>query len=313
MGVVESEGRRVIRRSAPYVEGSNGGRRIKRSAAWPFALPAFIAIALTLGYPLGYDVWISLHVDRLSAKDGQFVGLANYWDLWTQGQLLGTVGRTLIFTVGSLIAGLVIGFASALALEAFPRASRIVRPILLTPWVIPGVAVAAVWLAILNPLTGLANRLVGLVGIAPILWLSSPTLAMICLIVVNTWKGSPFITLMLSAGLKGIPKERLEAASIDGASYSRVVWHIILPALRPVLSVTIVLGFIWTFNYFDLAYLLTDGGPEGATTTLPYAIWQSSIRFNRFDQGAAFSVLSIALTSIAIVFYLRASRKQRKT
>jgi ABC-type sugar transport system permease subunit len=298
--------------SLATIGASGAGRAVKRGAAWPYAVPAFIAIAVTLGYPLGYDAWISMQVDRLSANDGQFVGLANYQAIWTQGQLFGTVGRTLVFTFGSLIAGLVVGFGSALALEAFPRASRVIRPLLLTPWVIPGVAVAAVWLSILDPLTGLGNRLLGLLGIAPVGWLSTPASAMLCLIVVNTWKGSPFMTLMLSAGLKSIPKETLEAGRIDGASYFQIVWHIILPALRPVLSVTTVLGFIWTFNYFDLAYLLTDGGPDGATTTLPYAIWQSSIRFNRFDEGAAFSVLSILLTGIAVVFYLRASRKQRQ-
>ena len=282
----------------------------KKLAAWPYALPAFIAILATLIYPLVYAIWLSFHRDRLSAEDGQFVGWSNYQEIFARGQLAGTLGRTLIFTFGSMTISLVIGFAAALALESFPRGSKIIRPILLMPWVIPGVAIAAIWITILNPVTGLANRVLDIFGIAPVGWLGSPAMAMTSLIIVNTWKGFPFAMLMLSAGLTTIPKEVLEAARIDGAGYYRILWSVILPLLKPVLSIILVLGFIWTFNYFDLAYLLTDGGPNGGTTTIPYAIWQSSIRFNRFDQGAAYSVLSILITSVAIVFYLRVTKKK---
>lgn len=289
------------------------GTRIKRARAWPFALPALIALVLVLLYPLIYNVWISLHVDRLSAQDGEFVWFENYVKVFQSGALLATLGRTLVFTIGSLVLQFIVGLASALALEAFPRAARVIRPLLLTPWVMPGVAVAAIWLAILNPITGLANRLLGLVGVDPVQWLSTPTLAMLSLIVVNTWKSAPYWMLMLSAGLKTVPKEVVEAAKVDGASYLRIVWHVLLPGIRPVLATTSLLAFIWTFNYFDLAYLLTNGGPGDATTTLPFAIWESALKFNRFDQAAAYSVLSIVLTGIAIAFYLRATRKQARS
>lgn len=286
--------------------------RIPRPRAWPFALPAFIALTLVLIYPLAYNIWISLHVDQLSVQDGEFVWLDNYVKVFESGQLAATLGRTLVFTFGSLILQFIVGFASALALEAFPRGARVIRPLLLTPWVMPGVAVAAIWLAILNPISGLANRVLGLVGIEPVQWLGTPALAMFSLIIVNTWKSAPYWMLMLSAGLKTVPKELAEAAKVDGASYFRVVWHVYLPGIRPVLATTSLLAFIWTFNYFDLAYLLTNGGPGDATTTLPFAIWQSALKFNRFDQAAAYSVLSIALTGIAIAFYLRATRKQAR-
>jgi ABC-type sugar transport system permease subunit len=297
----------------PEKEPPQRGTGIRPPRAWPFALPAFIALALVLIYPLAYNIWISLHIDRLSERDGQFVWLENYVRVFESGALLGTLGRTLVFTLGSLVLQFVVGFASALALEAFPRASRVIRPLLLTPWVMPGVAVAAIWLAILNPISGLANRLLGLVGVAPVEWLSTPALAMFSLIVVNTWKSAPYWMLMLSAGLKSVPKELVEAARMDGASYFRVVWSVYLPGIRPVLATTSLLAFIWTFNYFDLAYLLTNGGPGEATTTLPFAIWESALKFNRFDQAAAYSVLSILLTGIAIAFYLRATRRQARS
>ncbi len=279
------------------------GVRIKRPAAWPFALPAMVALVIVLLVPLGYNLWISVHVDRISAADGTFVGLENYIRVIQNGTLAATLGRTMQFTVGSILLQSVLGFSCALALEKFPRASQLIRPVLLVPWVIPGVAVAAIWMAIFNPLTGLANRILTMVGMAPIEWLGNPAYAMWCLILVNTWKSAPYWILMLSAGLTSVPKETREAATIDGARYLQVLWHVILPGLRPVLITTTLLAFIWTFNYYDLAYLLTKGGPDGATTTLSFAIWESALKYNRFDEGAAISVLSIALTGIAIVAY----------
>ena len=297
----------VARRERRRSDGRSTGRRLR---AWPYALPAFIALALVLIYPLGYNVWLSLHVDRLSADDGTFVGLANYFEVLQRSELLGTLGRTLVFTIGSLVLQAIIGFAGALALESFPRAARVIRPLLLAPWVLPGVAVAAIWLAVLNPLSGFANTALAVFGVPPVQWLSDPALAMACLIVANTWKAAPYWMLMISAGLQTIPRETIEAAKVDGASNFRVVWHVILPALRPVLITTTLLAFIWTFNYFDLVYLLTDGGPGDATTTLPYAIWETSLKFNRFDEAAVYSVLSILVTGVAIGFYMAVSRRQ---
>ncbi|MFD6175521.1 carbohydrate ABC transporter permease [Isoptericola sp. NPDC060282] len=260
-------------------------------------------------YPLGYNIWLSLHIDRLSADDGKFVGLQNYVDVLTQGELAGTIGRTLVFTFGSMVLQFAIGLVAALALEFFPRASRAMRPLLLAPWVIPAVAVGAIWASILDTNTGMANAVLAVFGGSPVAWLSSPALAMGSLIVVNTWKAAPYWILMISAALKTIPKELEEAARVDGAPYWRIVWHVLLPGIRPVVVTTGLLAFIWTFNYFDLVYLLTNGGPDNATRTLPFAIWESSLKFNRFDQAATYSVLSVLITGIAIAFYMRVARR----
>ncbi|WP_350350873.1 sugar ABC transporter permease [Microbacterium sp. A8/3-1] len=117
---------------------------------------------------------------------------------------------------------------------------------------------------------------------------------------------------MISAALQTVPKELTEAARVDGARYVRIVWSVLLPSIRPVLITTTLLAFIWTFNYFDLVYLLTDGGPDGATRTLPFVIWETSLKFNRFDYAATYSVLSVLITGIAIGFYMRVARKAQK-
>lgn len=295
----------------PSTDGGSSGRgvAVDRGPAWPFALPALVALSLILVYPLSYALWLSMHVDRLSENDGTFVWFDNYIAVLQRGELVGTIGRTLVFTLGSIVLQFIVGFAAALALQQFPRGSRVMRPLMLAPWIIPGVAVAAVWRSILNPVAGFANSVVDMFGMDPVPWLSSPSYAMGSLILVNTWKSFPFWMLMISAGLQSIPREVVDAARVDGAGPSRVVWHVILPGLRPILFTTALLAFIWTFNYFDLVYLLTQGGPNGATTTLPYAIWESSLKFSRFDQGAVYSVLSILLTGFAILFYIRVTRK----
>lgn len=291
-------------RSAPVT------RRRSLPLSWPFALPALVALVLVLAYPLVWNFWVSLHVERLSPRDGEFVGLANYLRVYNSGALGDTILRTLVFTIGSVLAQFLLGLTIALALEELPRTARIVRPLLLMPWVMPGVAVAGVWLGILNPATGAAEHLARAMGFGPVGWLSTPGMAMTTLILVNTWKGSCYWMLMISAGLKTIPRETIEAARLDGASYLRVVWHVILPGLRPVLAAVAVLASVWTFNYFDLVFLLTNGGPMGSTATLPFVIWESSFKFYRYDIGATYSVVSVLFAAAGIGLYLFVTRKR---
>lgn len=273
------------------------------------ALPAILAAALVL-YPLLYNVWLSLHVSRLSPKDGDFTGLRNYLQLINFGDLFGTLGTTLVWTLGSLIFQGLMGLSLALALDRPGRGVNLVRTLLLTPWVMPGVVISAIWLAIYNPIGGLANKGLGLFGFSGHDWLGDPKTALASLIITNVWKGAPFWMLMLSAGLKAIPKDLYEASSLDGASYLQQVRHVIIPGLRDVLVLTSMLAFIWTFNYFDLAYAMTQGGPGRATTTIAFDIYKTSFVFNRFDQGAALSVVSFLLMAIAIGFYARAARRR---
>lgn len=285
-------------------------RRRSLPLSWPFALPALVALVLVLAYPLVWNFWLSLHIERLSPRDGEFVGLANYLRVYNSGALGDTILRTLVFTIGSVLAQFLLGLTIALALEELPRTARIVRPLLLMPWVMPGVAVAGVWLGILNPATGAAEHLARAMGFGPVGWLSTPAMAMTTLILVNTWKGTCYWMLMISAGLKTIPRETIEAARLDGASYLRVVWHVILPGLRPVLAAVAVLASVWTFNYFDLVFLLTNGGPMGSTATLPFVIWESSFKFYRYDMGATYSVVSVLFAAAGIGLYLFVTRKR---
>ncbi|MDR1512481.1 MAG: sugar ABC transporter permease [Propionibacteriaceae bacterium] len=288
-----------------------GHGRIRRArwGGWSLAIIPALAAGWLVVYPLVFNVWTSLHINRLSPNDGQWSGLKSYQNLLKFGDLAGTLSTTLVWTVSSIVFQGLFGFALALALDRPGRGISLARTLLMAPWVIPGVVVAAVWVAIYNPINGLANAMLGWVGLGPVDFLGDPDTALLSLVVVNVWKGMPFWMLMLSAGLKAVPRDLYEAAQLDGASYLKQVRHVAIPGIRNVLALTAVLAFIWTFNYFDSAYAMTQGGPGRATTTLPFDIYKTAFVFNRFDQGAALSVISFVLMAVAIGFYMRMSRK----
>ena len=274
------------------------------------AVPALVAAGLVF-YPLLYNFWVSLHVNRLSPNDGRFIGWRNYAQLFEFGDLAGTLWTTVVWTIGSIVFQGLIGFVLALALDRPGRGITLIRTLLLVPWVMPGVVISAIWLAIYNPIGGLANEVLSWFGVAGHDWLGDPRTALAALVLTNVWKGAPFWMLMLAAGLKAIPADLYEAAALDGASYLRQLRHVVVPGLRNVIVLTTLLAFIWTFNYFDLAYAMTQGGPGTATTTIAFDIYKTSFIYNRFDQGAALSVVSFALMTCAIGAYAWASRRRQ--
>nr|WP_231980776.1 sugar ABC transporter permease [Tessaracoccus coleopterorum] len=274
------------------------------------AVPALVAAWLVI-YPVAYNLWTSLHVNRLSTNDGEFVGLQIYRQLFEFGNLGGTIWVTLVWTVSGLAFQAVLGLILALALDRPGRGIGFIRTLLIAPWVMPGVVVSAVWLTIYNPIGGLANEVLSWFGLPGHDWLGDPNTALGALVFTNVWKAVPFWMLMLSAGLKAIPTELYEAAALDGAGYLKRVRHIVLPALKNVFILTGLLAFIWTFNYFDLSYAMTQGGPGTSTTTLAFDIYKTSFVFNRFDQGSALSVISFLLMSVAIVVYVLAARRKQ--
>lgn len=282
----------------------------RRWGGWSMAIIPTLIAAGMIAYPLLYNGWISLHVERLSTSDGTFNGLRNYVQLVAFGSLGSTLRTTLIWTIGSLIFQGLVGFVLALALDRPGRGINLVRTLMLTPWVMPGVVISAVWLTIYNPIGGLANGLLSVLGLPGRDWLGDPSTALAALILTNIWKGAPFWMLMLSAGLKAISPDLYEAAALDGASYLQRIRHVMLPGLRQVIVLTTLLAFLWTFNYFDLSYAMTQGGPGTATTTIAFDIYQTSFVYNRFDQGSALSVLSFLLMAVAIAVYAWAGRRR---
>ncbi|MFC4065099.1 ABC transporter permease [Actinoplanes subglobosus] len=244
-----------------------------------------------------------------------FVGLDNYRALPGDRQFRTGVVNSFVFTAYAEVFKVVLGLSAALLLHRLRRGRALITGLLLVPWVVPTVVTAFSWRALLDPIFGSVNTLLTDSGIGPLLasahlvdswpagWLSDPALAMPSVILVNVWKGVPFFTVCFLAGLKAIPAELYEAATIDGGSPLQQFRHVTLPGLRHVITVTVTLSSIWTFNNFDLIWLLTQGGP--GEVTAPYVLVAYSKAILQLQYGAGAAVTLVMLPIIAgLVFVL---------
>jgi len=237
----------------------------------------------------------------------KFVGMGNFRSLLKERVFWNSLGKSLIFTFGSINLQFLLGMGIAMLLNQRFKGRAFARGMILFPYLIPTVAAVLVWKWILDTNLGILNHLLFSFHLIrePISWLGSPDLAMIVAILVNTWKFFPFVVISVLAGLQGIPEEIYEAAKIDGASFWRQFIHITLPQLKYILMIVFLLRFIWTFNNFDLVYVLTGGGPINATETTPILIYEKA--FFGMNMGMASSLASVLfLISIGLfVIYMK--------
>lgn len=273
------------------------------------AITIFVAIIL---YPALSTIWISFHKVQLTSVEEPFVGLNNYNIILSSNLLQKVITNSFIWTISSIVFQFLIGFTTALILDRMGGVGNFLRGILLLPWVMPGIVIAFIWRLILSPDWGIANLFLMQVGMLEesVAWLARPSTAMTAVIVANVWKGFPFWMVTISAGLKGIGTEIYDAAAVDGASGWRLIWYITLPLLRFPLFVTSTLAFIWTFNYFDLIFGMTRGGPLDATRTVPLYIYDTAFTSFRMGEASAGSVLLMIMMCVIIFIYARLMRVQ---
>ncbi|MEU4620621.1 ABC transporter permease subunit [Actinoplanes sp. NPDC023801] len=278
-----------------------------------FLTPTAVLVGALVLVPIVQSM-ITSTTERHGA-DSVFVGLDNYTGLAGDQQFRTGVVNSFVFTAYAEVYKVVLGLAAALLLHRLRRGRALLTGLLLVPWVVPTVVTAFSWRALLDPIFGSVNTLLTASGIGPLLaslhlvdswpagWLSDPSLAMPSVILVNVWKGVPFFTVCFLAGLKAIPADQYEAATIDGASTWQQFAHVTLPGLRHVITVTVTLSSIWTFNNFDLIWLLTQGGPGDVTA--PYVLVAYSKAILQLQYGAGAAVTLVMLPVIAgLVFVL---------
>ena len=260
-------------------------------------VPVFIVILGLVAYPLGYSVWLSLQDVKVGAP-GVFIGLGNYYKILFDSEarihdsFYASLKITLIYIVGADVGKLIIGMISALILNAEIRARHFWRSLLFLPWAIPGIVAAYDWKWIYNDVNGVANAMLTNVGLidAPILFLARPENALWSVLVAVIWQGSPFWTMTFLAGLQSIPGELYEAAEIDGATTFKSFIYITLPSIASVIVVTAMLSTIFTINGIDFIYILTNGGPGGATTTFPLLALSDGLRAYDLGIGSTYSI-----------------------
>jgi multiple sugar transport system permease protein len=265
------------------------------------------------GYPLVRNVIMSFqHYTPRTYFTGQapFNGLDNWRAVFDNPLFTDSLWHTLLFTVGSLLGQFVLGLALAVFFSRRFRLSRIARAVLLLPWLVPMVVSSVVWRKLLDQDTGVINTLLADLHLtdSPVLWLSSPNVALLSAVLVNIWIGIPFNMVILYGGLQEIPRDLYEAASLDGAGAWRTFRSVTLPLLRPVVTVVLVLGFMSTVKILDLILALTGGGPADSTQTLGTVTYQLSFLQLDFGQGAVVGNVLILISTVFAVLYLRANR-----
>jgi multiple sugar transport system permease protein len=290
------------------------GRRAGEIAKVLFVVPAAVAMILLFGYPIIKNLMMSLQdygLKTFFTGEAPFVGAANYVQVITDQLFSKAMVNTALFTAGSIVGQFVIGMALALFFHKNFPLSGVVRALFLLPWLLPLIVASASWRSILEQDSGILNVTLQNIGIidSPLPWLTSPDVALFSVILVNIWIGIPFNMTLLYSGLQAIPEDLYEAGSLDGATHWKAFKNITWPSLRPVVSVVLVLGVVYTLKVIDIILGLTGGGPSNATQTIATQSYERSFVDFKFGEGAALSNILIIISLIFAIIYLRINRR----
>ncbi|WP_324668016.1 carbohydrate ABC transporter permease [Geochorda subterranea] len=283
----------------------------KRGVALALLAPATLIIAAIFVYPIVVAVRMSLFdVPTYNPVMSGPASLRNYHELATSGAFWRALATTITYTVVVTASASVVGLATAVLLRAVVRGRRLFRTALALPWVIPPAIVALIWKWMFEPQSGVVNHLLHLVGATPVRWFHNPSAALVALIVTGIWHEYPFFLITVSAGLEMIPKELYEAAELDQANGWQKFWYVTLPALRPLVGVSVVLSALMSFRQYDLVAVLTGGGPAGATETLALAIYKNAFQYFRMGYASALGTVSLIISVLLVVTLLSRLAKE---
>lgn len=289
------------------------GDRSERLTKALFIVPACLYLAALSIFPFLYSVYLSFFQAKLTKLHRKFyIGFENYQTLFTDGLFLKAIQNTFVLSAASIAAELILGFIFAkvfLSLRDY-RIGFAMRSIAILPMMMTPICVGLIFSYILNPTLGIANYLLSGVGIAPLSWFGDPSVALLSVIMINVWQWTPFMMLLMLAGLVSIPDSHYEAANLDGAKWHHIVRWIELPAVRDVILIGVILRTIDNLKLFDIVYVTTRGGPSDATELVTFFAYRQDFRFFQVGYGSAAAViillLSLVVTTIA-VSYLRST------
>jgi trehalose/maltose transport system permease protein len=304
---------------ASHAKGPRGQRQyslLARDRAFGYVLvaPAIIVLLAITVYPLAYNVWNSFqHYVVTSGLPTTFAGLDNYRRIFTDNLFVPSLVRTLGFTIVSVTVEAVVGLALALALNrAFPGRG-LVRAAVFIPWAVPTVVSAQLWKAMFDPQSGFVNYVLTTLHLpgGHTTWLAGTWTSWAAILVADAWRNTPFIAIVLLAGLQVIPNDIYEAARIDGASAWQTFRRLTLPLLKPALMVALIFRTLQSFLIFDVVYVMTGGGPGNSTSVLSYLNWQAFLVDTDFGYGGAIAVALIVFALIIAAGYTRAFRTEQ--
>lgn len=266
-----------------------------------FVMPSLILLSIVTIYPLIYVLYLSLQRRLLIFDVARFVGIDNYLFLLRDDRFFNAFKNTLYFTVLSVTLELLLGLAIAILINRSFRLKGLMRAIVLIPWAIPTVVSAKMWEWIYNTDFGILNYLLGV----KINWLGSPFWAINAAVFMDVWKTTPFVVILLTAGLQVIPKDLYQAARVDGAGRWDIFTRIVLPLLKPVILVVLIFRTLDAFRVFDAIYVLTGGGPANTTETLSIYAYKVLFQTLQFGYGSTLAVIVFLCTGGISIFYIR--------
>ncbi len=291
-------------------------RRREQNTAWIMLLPALLLLLLVFAYPIVRAFWLSLFTQNLGTKlQAEFSGLDNYVRMAGDGRFWQSFLTTSIFTTTSVVLELLLGMGIAIVLNQRFLGRSLVRTSAILPWALPTALIGLAWAWIFNDQFGVVNDLLLRLGLIKtgINWLGEPNLARIAVIFADVWKTTPFISILLLAGLQSISPDLYEAHAIDGASPWQSFHQITLPLLMPQILIASLFRFAQAFGVFDLIAVMTNGGPGGATEVVSLYIYSTVMRYLDFGYGAALVVVTFLLLVVMVAIASFLLSKSRTT
>jgi multiple sugar transport system permease protein len=300
-------GERQVRRRAARSIGqrlrSGQGRMVLT-----VVVPALLYYLVFRYYPVLQTLVLSLTDARLLRDDYRFVGLDNFALLFADPVFRKIIWNTTYYAIATTIITTVLALALAFLFEPIQRWGGLFRLLYFLPMATSSIAIATMWKWLYQPRFGLFNQVLGVFGVRPVPWLNAPTWAMTSLIIMAVWGGVGYSMLIMYAGLKNIPNEYVEAASIDGASTMQIIWRIKLPLMIRVITFSLITGIIGGFQVFQQVYLLTRGGPLDATNVIALRIYEDAFRHLQIGLAATSAIVLFVIVSLLTLVQFKLQR-----
>lgn len=278
--------------------------RRDRRFGWLMASPSLALLFVVILFPVFWAFFTSLHdYTLINPNFDTFTGTGNFINAVEDGEFRHSLRLTAMFVVGVVLLEFALGFMVALALNKVERFKAIYYAILLCPLLMNPVIVGLIWRMFLHPNLGIVNYLLSVIGISPVNWLGSTSVAIWTIILVDIWHQVSFMIVLLLAGLSALPKEPYEAARVDGASPLQCFWRITLPLMRPVIIVTLLIRLIFAVKTYDLIYIMTRGGPGVSTDFISYFIYRTAFVSLNIGEASAMSIILLGII-LALTLYL---------
>ncbi|WP_299913013.1 carbohydrate ABC transporter permease [uncultured Paracoccus sp.] len=294
------------RESMPESRRRSALRRKEAIVGYLFILPALIGLILFYVLPTLRAAQISMTSWNLM-RPAKWVGFENYTKLWADGQFWDSMWITLLYVMYNIPVQTALGLLIAVLADRLAK-SVTFRAVIIAPYLISNVVAGLVWLLMLDPLIGVTNSFLGLIGIGPQAFLSSPDQSLVSVAAISIWRHVGFTALLFYAGLQSIPRDLYEAARLDGASEFAMFRLITLPLLRPVLVFVLVTSVVGSFQIFDVIAVTTQGGPADSTRAVLWYIYENAFKFSRMGYASAMSMVLFVLLILVTLLQMRLLR-----